>query len=285
MADIVSSLLRKMIRTLTDSGVFEPDVSAERILSSITGMKRSELYAATDTIIYNPDIHSAKAALERRIAGEPAAYITGECEFFNIKLKIDRRVLVPRPETEILVEETIKLLRQKGGKSKAVDIGTGSGNIAISLVRNISDLEMIATDIGPLVLNLAEENAKLNGVGDRIEFRLGKHFVPITDCPGIFDCVVSNPPYIGEEEKATLPVEVRKYEPPEALFAGKNGFAVSKEIITKSPEYLKPGGFLAMEIGFKQGQEIEKLMRPYFKEVKLLKDLAGRDRVVVGYTG
>jgi len=281
-AYIISDLLRKIIATLKENDVSEPEVSAERILSHITGLSRADLYSATDKIILDPEIHRAKAMMERRISGEPLAYIIGECAFYNIKLRIDNRVLVPRPETEILVDEAIKRLKDIRGKKKVADIGTGSGNIAISLVFNVSDLRVIATDINRSIIELAESNAILNGVSGKINFLVGELFEPLVDYRNKFDAVISNPPYIGIDEKDNLPIEVRKYEPTEALFAGDDGLSIIRKIIEQAPEYLKQGGFLAMEIGYKQGAEAKELMSSRFGGIKIIKDYVGRDRVVIG---
>jgi release factor glutamine methyltransferase len=283
MADTVSNLLRKMISLLREKGVFEPEVSAERIMSSFTGLKRSELYVADETLIYNPAIHDIKAAVERRIAGEPVAYITGESEFYNIKLKIDRRVMVPRPETEILVDEVISILKGKSGHLSVADIGTGSGNIAIAIACNIEEVRIIATDTSASALELAEENARLNGVEDKIEFRRGDLLTPLSNIDYKFDAIVSNPPYVAEGDKDILPVEVRRYEPFEALFAGEDGLDAIRTIIRESPLYLKAGGLLALEIGYNQAAPVNELMKSDFMEVKIKKDLAGRDRVLLGY--
>ena len=285
MAYIVSDLLREMIRRLADNGVYEPEVSAKRILTHITGMERAEMYADDRTLIYEPEINAAKAAIERRISGEPVAYIVGGCEFYNIKLKIDRRVLVPRPETEVLLDEVISRLREQKGKLIAADIGTGSGNIAISIAFNIPGLRIIATDIDAFVLELAMENAEMNGVADRIEFREGDLFAPLGNEYSKFDAIISNPPYVSEQERNILPVEVRKYEPARALFAGADGLSVIKKIVSQAPRYLKAGGLLALEIGYQQGSAVRDLMTRDFREVELLKDLAGTDRVIVGYKG
>ena len=283
MSDTVSNFLSGMIRTLRENGVFEPNVSAERILSAITGLNRAELYSGTDKLIYPPQIHSAKAAMERRIKGEPVAYIIGECEFYNVILKIDKRVLEPRPETEILVDEVIKYLRERHGPLRVVDIGTGSGNIAISLAYNVPDLQVAATDIDAAVLELAQENAEAMKVSGRIDFRMGELFAPLLGDAGQFDAVVSNPPYVGDDEMELLPIEVGKFEPHRALFAGIDGLAIIKRLIEEAPVYLKEDGFLAIEIGYDQEAAVRHLMNFNFRNVRIIADLAGKPRVAIGF--
>ncbi|MBD3169865.1 MAG: peptide chain release factor N(5)-glutamine methyltransferase [candidate division Zixibacteria bacterium] len=283
MAFIVSDFLRRLIELFSDRGVFEPEISAERILSSITGMSRAELYSANDNIIYNPLIHRAKSAAERRIAGEPLAYITGECEFYNVSLKIDRRVMVPRPDTETLVEEVLKKLQRIEGDKLVADVGTGSGCIAVSLAVNLDRIEVIASDYKAEVIDLAEENAQLNSVNRKIRFVAGNKFEPFGDYNKQFDCIVSNPPYIAGGEKEKLPVEVREYEPAGAIFAGEDGLDFIRELVNESPAFLKRDGFLAMEIGYMQGEAVKDLMREKFYYIELVKDLSGNDRVVIGY--
>jgi release factor glutamine methyltransferase len=283
MAEIVSDFLRRSIQLLRDHNVFEPVIAAERIFSHITGMRRADIYSATETLIYEPQIRQIKAALQKRINGEPVAYIKGECEFYNVTLKIDSRVLIPRQETEILVDEVIKRLKKKEGKFKGLDIGTGSGNIAISMAKNIENIEMIATDIDDSILGLAKKNAALNGVENKIEFRKGELFTSLDDCKSKFDFIVSNPPYVGENERDDLPVEVIKYEPEDALFAGDDGLDIIVKIIEQAPLYLKPGGLLAMEIGYRQGAAVKDIILKSFAKSELIKDFAGHDRIIIGY--
>ncbi|MBD3234386.1 MAG: peptide chain release factor N(5)-glutamine methyltransferase [candidate division Zixibacteria bacterium] len=284
MAYTVSEFFRKSIRLLEDHGVFEPTTSAERIFSHHTGLSRTELYAAAETIIYSPLIHNIKAALERRINGEPVAYIIGECEFYNIKLKIDKRVMIPRPETEILVDECIKLLRVKEGNLHIADIGAGSGNIAISLAVNLPDADLIAIDTEHSALELAKENARLNNVADRIDFTRGDLLKPLEYFRHKFDAIVSNPPYISWDDRDSLPVEVRKYEPEKALFCREDGLYIIRNLAEQAVEYLNAGGFLALEIGHNQGDEAKNIMRNHFNSVKLIKDYSGNDRIVIGIT-
>ncbi len=282
MAYIVSDFLKKSIRLLEDHNVFEPVISAERIFSHYTSLSRTELYAAAETIIYNPRIHNIKAALERRINGEPVAYITGECEFYNIKLKVDKRVMVPRPETEILVEECIKLLRDKEGSLRVADVGTGSGNIAISLAVNLPKSDIIATDIQQSALELARENAGLNNAADRIDFVRGNLFEPLKSFQRSFDAIVSNPPYISWDERDSLPIEVRDFEPEKALFCEEDGLYIIRKLAEQAVVYLNAGGILALEIGYSQGNDAKNMMRKHFSDVKLIKDYSGKDRIVIG---
>jgi len=226
-------------------------------------------------------------AIERRLAGEPIQYITGEAEFYGLPFHVNRDVLIPRPETELLVEKAIELagkLRQSGATPtpRIVDVGAGSGAIAVALARALPFAEITATDLSTAALAVARANASRHGVANRIRFLEGDLLAPVAGEP--FDLIVSNPPYVPESDRATLAVEVRNYEPAQALFAGGDGLAIYCRLIPESSKALAAGGILLLEIGFGQQQAMEALLKKEgFAEIEFFADLQAIPRVVVAH--
>jgi release factor glutamine methyltransferase len=233
--------------------------------------------------------------IERRLAGEPIQYITDEAEFYGLPFHVNRDVLIPRPETEHLVEKAIELareLRLAGAIADArtpsvrvpslriVDVGTGSGAIAVALANALPFAEITATDISPAALAVAESNGARNGVAGRVRFLQGDLLEPVAG--ERFDIVVSNPPYVPESDRETLDVEVRDYEPAQALFAGEDGLQIYRHLIPAAFGALVPGGFLALEIGYRQQEAIQELLkREGLAEIEFTADLQGIPRVAV----
>ncbi len=246
-------------------------------------------------------IHYA-ATLERRFKGEPIQYITGETEFYGLPFRVTRDVLIPRPETEHLVERVLALAFQKLGASSStrtlvqgsestiqkaapaicelriLDIGTGSGAIAVALAHKLPGSQITATDISASALNLARENAARNHVAAQIRFLQGDLLAPVAG--EVFDIIVSNPPYVPAADRASLAVEVRDHEPTQALFAGDNGLEIFHRLIPAAFDALAPGGFIALEIGFGQSPAIHALLTAAgFQHVAFTPDLQGIPRV------
>jgi release factor glutamine methyltransferase len=223
--------------------------------------------------------------IERRLAGEPIQYITGEAEFYGLPFHVNGDVLIPRPETEHLVEMAIALaqkLRLTGAipELRIVDVGTGSGAIAVALAHALPFAEITATDILPAVLAVAKSNVARNGFADRIRFFEGDLLEPVVG--EHFDIVVSNPPYVPESDRATLDVEVRDYEPAQALFAGEDGLAIYRRLIPAAFGALVPGGFVALEIGYGQQEAIHALLAGAgFSGIEFTEDLQKIPRVAV----
>ncbi len=217
--------------------------------------------------------------IERRLAGEPIQHIIGEAEFYGMPFHVNRDVLIPRPETEHLVEKAIALAAEFA-RPKILDVGTGSGAIAIALAHALPFAEITATDISPAALAVAKDNAASNGFADRVRFLEGDLLDPAG--PGPFDMVVSNPPYVPESDRATLDVEVRDYEPALALFAGEDDLAIYRRLIPAAFGALVPGGFLALEIGYGQQEAIHALLAGAgFSGIEFTEDLQKIPRVVV----
>jgi release factor glutamine methyltransferase len=217
--------------------------------------------------------------IERRLAGEPIQYITGEAEFYGLPFHVNRDVLIPRPETEHLVEKAMALAAEFV-RPKIVDVGTGSGAIAVALAHALPFAEITATDISADAQAVAKANVARNGVADRVRFFKGDLLEAVAG--EHFDIVISNPPYVPESDHATLDVEVRDYEPAQALFAGEDGLQIYRRLIPAAFGALVPGGFLALEIGYGQRAGIEALLvREGFAGIEFIPDLQGIARVAV----
>lgn len=216
-------------------------------------------------------------ALDRRLAGEPIQYITGETEFYGLPFRVTRDVLVPRPETEHSVEKVLEFARQYR-VPRIADVGTGSGAIAVVVARLLPDAQVTAIDVSPRALAIAKMNAARNGVGERICYLEGDLLAPIAE--ERFDIVVSNPPYVAESDRDTLAVEVREYEPAIALFAGNDGLDVYRRLIPAARDVLVPGGHIALEIGYGQANRVEALLAAAgFDPIEFTPDMQGIARV------
>ena len=218
------------------------------------------------------------AAIERRRAGEPVQYIIGETEFYGLCFHVDRDVLIPRPETEHAVEKVLELA-ERFEKPRIVDVGTGSGAIAVSLAHHLFDARITATDLSMAAMDVALNNAALNAVADRIRFVGGDLLTPVADEQ--FEIVVSNPPYVAESDRTLLNVEVRDFEPSMALFSGAEGLTIYRRLIPQAFGALVEGGYLVLEIGYGQAEAIKVLMAEAgFADVAFTQDLQGIPRVV-----
>lgn len=222
--------------------------------------------------------------IERRVAGEPIQYITGEAEFYGLPFHVNRDVLIPRPETEHLVENAIALAQRLrltwAPYPRIVDVGTGSGAIAVALAHALPFAEITATDISLTALAVAKSNAARNGSADRVRFFDGDLLEPVVS--EHFDIVISNPPYVPESDRKTLAIEVREYEPAQALFAGEDGLQIYRRLIPAAFGALVPGGFVALEIGYGQQETIHALLASAgFTGIEFTEDLHKIPRVAV----
>lgn len=276
-------ILTAATKHLQASGSDTPRLDAEVLLGHVLGLERIQLYVQHDRPLVPEELNAYRRVIARRARREPVAYIVGMKEFRSLTFRIDRRVLVPRPETEILVEEALRELEARfpaERHGRVADVGTGSGAIAVAMAKERAALHIVATDVDPAALDLARENVRLHSLSDRVELRRGDLLAPLA--AERFWAVVSNPPYIAESEWGDLPPEVRVYEPKGALLAGKDGLAVIRRLVDEAPGVLVPGGFLALEIGAGQAEAVVALARERgYASWRVVKDLAGRDRVVV----
>ncbi len=278
----VASLLREAADALSAAGVGESLFEAELLMAEALGMNRAGVLARLkDT----PDADAADRFhkfVARRASREPLQYITGRQEFYGLTFHVAPGVLVPRPETEIIVEEGIAFLKESGGRT-AADIGTGSGCIAISLAAGLPEAVIYAIDSSDAAFKIAGENAELNGVAGRVRLLRGDLFGPLAQAglAGGLDLIVSNPPYIPSVDIPGLQAEVG-FEPLQALDGGPDGLDIVREIIRQAPEYLKPGGGLLIETGFGQAGAVRDIVEalPGLEYIKYISDFAGIERVL-----
>ena len=261
---------------LTRKGVPSPRVDAEHLVAQALGLTRLDIYLEYDRPLTEEEQAACRELVRRRGTREPLAYILGEWGFRRLTLKVDRRGLIPRPETEVVVERCLALL--DGGADPAVlDVGTGTGAIALAIADERADAAVTAIDVSEDALALAAENAALTGLAERVQLVL--HDLGRGLPGGPYDLVVSNPPYVEPEELDALQPEVRDWEPPEALV----GHGVTEQIARGALEVLRPGGALVLEVADGSAQRVSGLLEELgYREVAATPDLAGRDRVVEG---
>ncbi|HLI03244.1 MAG TPA: peptide chain release factor N(5)-glutamine methyltransferase [Terracidiphilus sp.] len=250
---------------------------AERLMMHVLGKDRAWMLAYWHDEIGVECTVAYRSVIERRREGEPIQYIVGETEFFGLPFRVTRDVLIPRPETEHVVERALALARGLDGP-RIVDVGTGSGAIAVALASNLPKASVTATDLSPAALAVALENAAGNNVAHRIRFLGGDLLDPVRG--EIFDMVVSNPPYVPESDRELLAVEVRDFEPALALFADEDGMAIYRRLIPEAVAALCPGGWIVLEIGYGQQGAVRALLgQSGFDEVDFVADLQGIPRV------
>jgi release factor glutamine methyltransferase len=244
---------------------------------NVPGRNRAWLVTHWDTPTMPHEGSELNALVERRRAGEPIQYITGETEFYGLPFQVTPDVLIPRPETEHLVEKVIELAAAFS-QLRIVDVGCGSGAIAIALAHHLPHAAITAIDLSAPALAVARENAELNGLTSRISFLQGDLLAPVRD--EAFDIVVSNPPYVPNADRASLAVEVREYEPALALFTEGDGLNIYRRLIPSVFAVLAPGGYVALEIGFGQSSAIAELLAGAgFDEIDFISDLQSIPRV------
>jgi release factor glutamine methyltransferase len=265
-------------------GVENPRLNVELLLSHVLKKKRLELYLEFERELDEQTLEKLRELVKRRAAGEPIQYITGTTEFFGLEFFVDKRVLIPRPETEILVAEVLQELKNRGKiLQKIVDVGTGSGAIAVALAKNLPEnAEIFALDVSADALEVAKSNAKKHGVEKNVRF-LKSDLLQNLPSDLRADAIVTNPPYIATEELASLPKEVGAFEPKAALVGGSRGLEVIGRLVAQSHAILARGeGFLALEIGAGQAADVAQILAEHgFNVAKIVKDLAGHERVVV----
>ncbi len=285
--NIVSCLIHWAVRMLHEHGIDSPRLDAEIILSHLLNCRRIDLYIHPDKPVELHEVISYQKAIQRRAQRVPLQYITHHAEFVSLNFYVDERVLIPRPETELVVEAVIKRSQflPKETEIIIVDIGVGSGNIAVTLAKKSDNARIFAIDISPDALAVARINAQRHGVLDKITFLCGDTFQPLAGY-GIeskVHFIVSNPPYISSAEFGDLQREVKDHEPYIALVSGQDGYQMFKHIIADAHAWLKPGGFIIFEVGEKQAQPVARLLEDtgYFKKTNLIKDHQHIYRIVI----
>jgi release factor glutamine methyltransferase len=281
----IQKLLNWVAEYLKNKGVDSPRLSAELLLSHVLGLRRIELYTQFDRIVSDEHLDRLHDLVERAGRQEPIAYLAGKTEFYSLELEVTSDCMIPRPETELLVERAVEFLRMRKGKQFVCDLCTGSGCIAAAIAKNFSDCRIIATDISDAALSVAAKNIEKHGLKEKVKLLCGDLFDPIMpqlDAGG-FDLIVCNPPYVSADEFEKLDKSVRDYEPRVALFAGDNGLDIYRRIIDKVGQFLKPDAALMLEIGCEQAQPVRELLEKAgcFGEIIIEKDLYGHDRLAI----
>ncbi|HHY46396.1 MAG TPA: peptide chain release factor N(5)-glutamine methyltransferase [Firmicutes bacterium] len=280
------SLLREAAVRLRDAGIRTARLDAEVLLAHVLGWRRETLYTHPDRVVDDRAVAEFEAAIQKRLARVPVAYIRSKKEFMSLEFTVTPAVLIPRPETEVLVESVISRLEGKDSPL-IMDLGTGSGAIAVALAKFLSAARIVATDISPAALSVARLNAGRYGLQDRIHFEVGDLFEPLhagehlgRSYLGSFDAIVSNPPYISRGEMKELAPEL-SYEPRIALDGGQDGLDFFRKILAGARSFLKSSGFIALEISNLRAQEVKVIADGLGYSTSILPDYSGRDRVLI----
>ncbi len=275
----VGRLLTWTTEWLGTKGSESPRIDAEVLLAHVRGCQRIMLYTAYEEVMADEPRSRFRDLVRRRAAGEPVAYLVGNREFFSLSFAVSPAVLVPRPETEALVSRVLDLCRQAAGP-KIVDVGTGSGAIAVTLAKHLPRATITASDLSATALEVAKGNAERHGVANRITF-VEADLLDSPELAGPWDVIVSNPPYVREGEFASLPRDVRDHEPREALVAGPRGVELIERLAVQSAERLAPGGWLVLEAGPLVAKDVEAILEatPGLEPGPVLADLAGLPRM------
>lgn len=275
----IGGILNWTRQYFSDKGVENPRLDAEVLLSRILGLDRVHLYVRFDQPLEHTELAAFREFVKRRAMRFPVAYITGSKEFMGLDFAVNPAVLIPRPDTEILVEGAVDLLRDRE-RPQILDLGTGSGAIIVSTLTKLPGAQGTAVDISAEALAVAKTNAERHAVADRLIIRQGDLFEPVSG--ETYDAILSNPPYIPDGEIAGLEPEVQR-EPHLALAGGTDGLDYYRRIISAGPQHVKPGGFIAVEVGINQAQAVAAIADASgaLKIQATLKDYAGIERVVV----
>ena len=290
------SLLNWSQDYLAKKNIPQARLDGELLLSHVLGLKRLDLYLQFERVLNETELSSFKIVLKRRAAHEPIAYILGKKEFWSREFIVTPDVLIPRPETELLIEHILNFFSSSSpsspssslplegggiqGEGEILDIGTGSGILAVTLAKEIESIHVDAIDISPQALTIAKKNADKFEVSPKINF-IEEDFASYTFSK-TYDIIVSNPPYIPTEEIDTLMKDVAHFEPKLALNGGKDGLDFYRKIAQKAPTLLKPNGFIFVEIGESQAKDVTKIFgENELKNISVIKDYSGNDRVVI----
>lgn len=271
----IKDLVEWTTRYFFDRGMQESRLEAEVLLAHVLEKNRVYLYANYEEPINQNERDIYKAYIKRRVEGEPLAYIVGQREFMSLNFRVSPDVLIPRPDTEILVETALRLARE-GSTHRICDVGTGSGAIAISLAFYLPNIEIFGLDLSPAALRIARENALQNRV--KVDFREGNLLEPVQN-EGLMDMITANLPYVTALQMEELEAGVRDFEPHLALLAPGDGLDIYRQLLAQTNRSLRPGGYVLMEIDPRQAERAMIMVQDYL-EVELIQDGAGRDRLI-----
>jgi len=274
----VAEILKFAVEILHESGVAEPRRQASSLLAFALQKDKTFLVAHSEYKLSQEEEKRFKSFLQRRARREPFQYITERQEFFGLDFLVTPDVLIPRPETELIVENAIEILRSQDAP-EFCEVGVGSGCISVSVLHENKGARAIGLDVSEKALQIATQNAERHAVLERIELKISNVFSELTARK--FDLIISNPPYIAAAEIENLQAEVRGFEPHTALTDGKNGLTIIEKIISAAPEFLKPNSFLLLEIGFNQAAEVSAMLSPQiWSSIEILPDLQNIPRTV-----
>lgn len=281
----IGRILKWTEQYFKDKGIESPRLDAEVLLAHVLEKQRIYLYVHFDEPLQPGELAAYREMIKKRVLRVPVAQILGEKEFMGLTFKVTADTLVPRPDTEILVQAAVDRLRAMAGEEplRFADIGTGSGAICLSVLHYLADTVADTVDISPAARAVAEENAASLGLADRVTFHTGDLLQPLSGIS--FAAILSNPPYIPEADIAKLAPEVRLKEPHTALSGGQDGLDFYRRLANEAPAMLVPGGFTAFEVGVHQAGDVADLLKanPLIDRTEILPDYAGIDRVVVGW--
>jgi len=276
----IRDLIHETTLTLEATGIPSSRLDAEVLLAFCMGCDRLEFIKNPDRPVSHEQLTAFNKIIDRRLRFEPVAYITGRKAFWSFTLEVNPDVLIPRPDTEVIVEEALAVLRtQAFEQPRILDIGTGSGAIALALATEIPGAQITATDISAAALAVAQKNARALRLEKSMTFLQGDLFEAVC---GDFDMIISNPPYIAAEEYDALAPGVKDFEPREALWAGKSGLEFYEKLVYQAPNYLREKGWLLLEIGAKQSKSVHAVMSGFYDCIDVRADYAGLPRVIKG---
>jgi release factor glutamine methyltransferase len=283
----IKDIVAWMADDLRKKGVDSARLDAELVVAEALGIDRIQIIIQSDRWLSPKELDAIRALFRRRRTLEPVAYLRGAREFYGRPFKVDRRVLVPRPDTETLVEQALERLRGRELYGRVADLCTGSGCVGVTLKLERPTISLDATDVSEGALAVARDNAQRLGAVWGCSFRHGDLFAPLRDAKGApihrYELVVANPPYIPHDEIATLQRDIRDHEPHLALDGGADGLDVVRRIVDEAPDFLVKGGALAMEIGAGQAADVAAMLEKRgFSDVRRTKDYGGHERVVSG---
>jgi release factor glutamine methyltransferase len=282
----INSLLEQGVQSLEEASSNYAVPEAEILLAFVLGTPRLDLKLSGDRVVSKNQADEFLALIGRKCQGEPLAYMTGEQEFMSLNFLVEPGVLIPRPETEILVEKVIEFF-QAVPQIRGLDVGTGTGCIPISLIAFLkADVRFVAVDISTQALHVALENSIRHRVDNRIEFMISDVFVNLPQMMS-FDVITGNLPYVTDSEFETLTPEVKDFEPAEAIKGGKDGLDCITRFVEKAWTFLKPGGMCFVEIGYTQGEKVQDMFfrNGNYSDIGLFQDYSGLDRVVYASRG
>lgn len=274
----VSESMEEATAYLERRGVEPAAKNAELILRHVLGLSRAEIYARSDRQLTSRQDDLLREMLRQRAEGWPLQYLTGETDFMGRTFEVRPGAFIPRPETEVVVARALEVTPE--GPARVLDVGTGCGNIAVSVTVTRPEADVTATDISVCALGLCLRNARRHGVEDRLTALKGDLFEAFEGPTAAFDLIVSNPPYVPDLRLDELPFEVRGFEPREALLGGPRGLDVIERIIEGAPAFIKEGGWLVLEVDESHPWEVMDMLGGSWRDKCIFRDLAGRERVV-----